>query len=128
MGCSPDASIAWGIALDPAEEYEEKLDEIISSACGWTETDHESEGFLERHKAAVPIGYSSWGDCCNGEAGLVLVINRTCTTVNYSWEALDTSTLNPPDPEELGKLSNVLDALGFPGDRQVRLILFASYG
>ena len=58
----------------------------------------------------------------------MLIFKRTRTHVNWGLDTVDPATLEPPAEAERAKLNAVLDHLGFTGDREPKLLLFAMYG
>lgn len=84
------------------------------------------DAYQTRLAIAVPLDIDIYGTDQGG--GEVLVFKRTKTNVNWGCEPVDPATLTPPTSRELAKLAVVLDHLEFAGDRQPKLLLFASYG
>ena len=143
-----DAAVAAHEAL--GEKLEEFEDEDLARALGFAEefpgwpehlrglplaqrdTDeyraHQAkiDAYRARYDAAVPLETDSFGTYDYG--GTALVFRRTRANVDWSIMSVDPATLAPPTEEERAKLNAVLDHLGFTGDREPKLLLFAMYG
>lgn len=85
------------------------------------------EDWERRRDEAVPVDTDHYGSYDYG--GTVLVFKRTKASVNWGCKAVDPAQLTaPPTAAEQAKAGVVLDYLGFTGDREPRLLLFAMYG
>lgn len=149
MGMSADATIAWGVVLDTEDEGElrDAIEELLEhdwdlrDLFGFTEEfprlmyaadrtpEYEAalEAWRQREAAAVPVEFGHYGSYDYG--GRVLFIKRTYTNVNWGCEAVDPATVRTPfSQRDRDALNKVLDAIGFKGDRTVKLLLWAMYG
>lgn len=154
MGSSPTAKIAWAIDLGDADNDEDAFDwdasdtdehefesEIMPGLFGFTEEAPErpagltrEEGhawweanrkpYNERHEAAVPLAFASYG---YEFAGSALVLKRSLHDVDWGCMVVDPARLTAPTAEELAAFAKVTEHLG-AGDRPVSLLLMAMYG
>jgi hypothetical protein len=155
MGNSAYATLAWGIDFgDPVNTCEgfdwdeagvDRYDfeeDVMPGLFGFTEEPPERpdglEGdelrawwtavrkpYNERREAAVPLKFERYG---YESAGTVLVLKRSLGQAEWGIEAIDPPTLTPPSEGELAAIAIVLDHLGYPEPREVRLLLAALYG
>jgi hypothetical protein len=153
MGSSPRAKLAWGIDFgDPnntSEGYEFDVDtydfesEVVPGLFGFTEdvpepppvnctlAEHKAwrqnvrEPYENRLDTAIPLTFESYG---YEYGGTMLVLKRSLAEVEWEAVDVDTARLAPLTPAELAAFGTVLDALGYDGPRDVKLLLAASYG
>lgn len=80
------------------------------------------EAYSQRREAAVPVELDKFGYELGSTA---LVVKRTRTRIEWSCVPVDAATLEPPTEAERAALNAVLDHLGFTGDREPKLLLYA---
>lgn len=132
------AELREELAERVGEMDERDLDKIL----GWTEEfpspwppqyspEYEAhklkiQDYHYRHDQAVPVDFDFYGtyEC----SGRVLVIKRTRTRANWGSKKVRPESLALPTEDEITKLNIVLNALGYPGNPEPELLLFAMYG
>lgn len=154
MGDSPHAKLAWGIDFgDPnntGEGYEFDVDTY--------DFEHEQMpvlfGFAEESPEPPPAGctaaeHKAWWDnvrtpyenrldtavqqtCAQvyvlDYGGTMLVLKRSLAEIEWESAVVDPATLAPPTEAEVAAFGTALDALGYDGPREIKLLLAASYG
>jgi hypothetical protein len=156
MGQSASASTGWGVDLGDAESTGdiEDIGEVLNNLApvfGWTEPHPDWPAELDgvaykdrernpayvaqqavvddwqaRRDRAIPVTGEWYGYI--HYSGHVLVTRRSVRRVYGGCEPIDPAAIAGPEPWEIVALGQVLDHIGFTGERRVALLLWASYG
>jgi hypothetical protein len=153
MGSSPRAKLAWGIDFgDPnntGEGFEIEVDtydfehEVMPGLFGFAEEfpepppagctaaerkawwDNVRKPYESRMDTAIPVTFEHYGYESGGE---MLVLKRSLAEVEWECADVDLGTLALPTEAETAAFGTVLDAIGYDGPREIKLLLAASYG
>lgn len=156
MGMSAQASVGWGVDLAQGEYGEmedglrERIDELLDNdydldqffgfteeppwkTAAWSGSKGASPAYTEavdawrgRKDAAVPVEFDHCGTYDYGNS--MLIVKRTLSDVSWGCEEVSGDTITPPYKYEIDAVNKVLDAIGFTGNRDIKLLLWAFYG